>query len=187
MARVELLSEERVRDGFLAVDRAIVRYELADGSLSPPVVREKVERGNSAAVLIHDPSRDLLYFVRQFRYPLLSHGEPFPMEIVAGKIDEGETPESAVRREAQEELGLHLGGLQKIAAFFPSPGTSSEMIHVYYGEPAHGSGEPVPHVGDGEDLEVVSMSTSEAFQAVEDGSLNDGKTLLALLWLRSRQ
>jgi ADP-ribose pyrophosphatase len=186
MRSVEVLSEDRVRSGFLSVDRAELRYELPDGTLGPPVFREKVERGDSAAVLIAEPTTGRLLFVNQFRYPALRHGGGYLTEIVAGAIDAAETPEQAARREAKEELGVELGELVHIASVIPSPGTCSEMTHVYFAELAPDSGPPVPQQGGGEDLELVELSDSEAFRHVDAGEFGDAKTVLALLWLRSR-
>lgn len=177
-------SVRRVFDGFFKVDEATVAYEKPDGRWSEPAKRLSVERGDAAAVLIHDAERDLLTFVRQFRYPTLRHGEPWLLEIVAGMVDPGETAEEAARREAEEEVGVRVESLEKIADFYGSPGGMSEKISIFFAEARYeGGGGGL----EGEDLEVVQLSSAEALERLDRGDLHDGKTLVALLWFARRR
>ncbi len=116
MKQVQVLDRKRVFDGFLKVDEATVSYEKLDGSMSKPVKRQSLERGDSVAVLLLDRSTQELILVRQFRYPMLRHGEPWLLEMVAGMIDESETPEIAARREVFEEVRAEPLDLQPICA-----------------------------------------------------------------------
>ena len=175
---------ERMFDGHFKVDEATVTYEKADGTWSEPAKRLSVERGDAAAVLIHDVAKDFLIFVRQFRYPTRRHGEPWLLEIVAGAIDPGEDAEEAARREAMEEVGMRLDAIEKVAEMYGSPGGMSEKITVFYAEgilEARGGGL------DGEDVETVQMSTDEAFEMLGRGEIRDAKTLIALQWLALRR
>jgi len=72
--------------------------------------------------------------VRQFRYAALEHGNAWMVEVVAGLIDAGESPEAAIRREAVEEGRYDVGKLEPIATFYTTPGFSSERIALFYGE-----------------------------------------------------
>ncbi len=185
MRRVEVQEVERVLDARFAVDRATVRYERPDGSLSDPTDRLCVERGDAAAVLVHDRGAGELLLVRQFRYATLRHGEPFLVEVVAGSIDPGESPEEAARREALEETGYRVRDLRLAAQFYSSPGGLSEKLYIYYGEvgaedqASAGGGE------EGEDVEIVRLSVEDALRKVDEGEIKDGKTLVALLWMRT--
>ena len=171
---------ERVFDGHFSVDEATVAYERADGSWSEPVKRLSVERGDAAAALVRDVERDVLVFVRQFRLPTLRHGEPFLLEIVAGAIDEGETPDAAARREVEEEVGMTLSKLVRVAEMYGSPGGMSERITIFYAEGRrNGEGGGLP----GEDVERVEMSVTEALAMLRRGEIHDGKTQIALYWL----
>ena len=174
---------ERVFDGFFKVDRATVAYERPDGMWSEPVDRLSVERGDAAAVLVHDEAKDVLLFVRQFRYPTLRHGEPFLLEIVAGAIDEGEDAEEAARREAEEEVGMALTDLQEIALMYGSPGGLSELMTIFYAKGTRtGEGGGL----EGEDLETVEIGREEAIARMRQGEFRDAKTLIALQWLAGR-
>lgn len=179
MRQTRIESVRRVFQGFFAVDEATVTYEKPDGTWSPPSTRLSVERGDAVAVLIHDPARDVFLFVRQFRYPLVRHGEPWSLEIVAGGIDAGETPEAAARREAIEETGVTLERLMPITEFYSSPGGYSEKLTIYLAEGRYAGG------GGGledEDVEVVEIPRKEAYAMMERGEIRDGKSLVALLW-----
>ncbi|RYG21175.1 NUDIX domain-containing protein [bacterium] len=172
----------RVYEGFFSVDEATVTYEKADGTWSKPSKRLSVERGDAAAVLIHDLEKDTLIFVRQYRYPTARHGEPWPLEIVAGSLDEGETPEEAARRESEEEVGIKPDRLEKIAEMYSSPGGLSEKISIFYAEGRHtGGGGGL----EGEDVDLVEIPREEALAMVRRGEIRDGKSLVALLWLAS--
>lgn len=169
---------ERVFDGHFKVDEATVAYQKPNGEWSEPTKRLSVERGDAAAVLIYDEAKDGFLFVRQFRYPTARHGEPFLLEIVAGNVDEGETPEAAAVREAREEVGVEIRDVTKVAEIYGSPGGMSERITVFY---ACGTYDGGGGGLEGEDVEVVSMPTAEALAMMERGEIHDGKTQIALL------
>lgn len=184
MRQTRVDDRRRVFDGFFKVDEATVAYEKPDGSWSEPSKRLSVERGDAAAVLVHDTERDVLTFVRQFRYPTLRHGEPWLLEIVAGMVDPGETAQEAARREVEEEIGVRVESLERIAEFYGSPGGMSEKVSVFYAQARYeGGGGGL----EGEDLEVVEMPVVEALEGLENGDFHDGKTLVALLWLAGRR
>lgn len=189
MKRANVLSKQRVFTGFFGVDQVKVEFEKRDGSMSEPVSRLSVERGDAAAALVYDRESRCLLLVNQFRYPMMRHGEEWLTEIVAGSIKDGEPPEEAIRREILEEIGYKASALLSISKFISSPGGMSEVVHLYYTEvtakdrvTAGGGAED-----EDEDVEIVRLSIDEAIAMAEDGRLTDGKTLLALYWLKSHR
>lgn len=113
--------------------------------------------------------------VRQFRYPLERHFH----EIPAGKIDRGEDPLGAARRELAEECGYEAGEWRRLATIHPCIGYSDESIELYL---ARGL-TPVGHgPDDGEFLEVVRVEFAEALAWVREGKITDQKTVIGLLW-----
>ena len=183
----EVVSVERVFDGFFAVDRACVKFGLVNGEMSGEHQRLSVERGDSAAVLLHLAEEDAFLLARQFRYPCVSHGNAWLLEAVAGKIDGSETPDAAIRREATEEAGYRLGEMTKVGAFYGSPGGLSEITHVFYARVsaadriAVGGGVDI-----GEDVELVRIPSAEAVRLALSGEIRDAKALICLLWFAAQ-
>jgi nudix-type nucleoside diphosphatase (YffH/AdpP family) len=107
---------------------------------------------------------------------------------VAGRCDALEPPEATARREALEEAGLTLGRLERIAAYYPSPGIISEFITAFVGEAdlsAAGGlhGLPDEH----EDIRAVVVPLDAALAAVASGEIDNAPLILSLLWLARHQ
>ncbi|MFS2029162.1 MULTISPECIES: NUDIX domain-containing protein [unclassified Curtobacterium] len=175
---------EVVSDGWHVLRRTTLDVRRRDGRWDRQQ-RETYDRGNGAAVLPHDPERDTVLLTRQFRWPAYVNGHPDGMlvEAAAGLLDEDD-PETAVRREAAEELGIRLGSLTKVFDAFMSPGSVTERVHGYVG--AYTPADLV-HVGggledEGEDIEVLELPLDEALAMVADGRIADGKTIMLLQW-----
>ena len=134
MKRVVIERRERVYDGFFKLDETHLSYERFDGTMSEPVSRLALERGDSAAVLLYRPESKQIVLVNQFRYPTYEKGPGWIVETLAGVIDPGEDPEDAARREVLEESGYALRDLVHLSTFYVSPGGSSERIFLYLAE-----------------------------------------------------
>ncbi|WP_336696750.1 NUDIX domain-containing protein [Curtobacterium sp. USHLN213] len=176
---------EVVSDGWHVLRRTTLDVRRRDGRWDRQQ-RETYDRGNGAAVLPHDPERDTVLLTRQFRWPAYVNGHPDGMlvEAAAGLLDEDD-PETAVRREAAEELGIRLGTLTKVFDAFMSPGSVTERVHGYVG--AYTPADLV-HTGggledEGEDIEVLELPLDEALAMVADGRIADGKTIMLLQWV----
>jgi ADP-ribose pyrophosphatase len=173
---------------------ARLRYRRFDGRMSDPLTRLNFERGEAVGVLLYDTRRDAVVLVRQFRYPVYA-GLPREMrqgpgawrawllEIVAGVIEDDASAPQVARRELLEEAGYAIQGeLEFIATIYPSPGGSSERIHLYWGEAS--AAEPSSAGGgletEGEDTQVVVLPLQAAMEMVASGEICDGKTILAL-------
>jgi ADP-ribose pyrophosphatase len=119
--------------------------------------------------------------VRQFRPALRS----WTLEIPAGTLDGGESPEEAAVREMVEETGYRPVRLVPLLEFYPSPGLSDELIRLYFTDALEyvGVGERDP----GEvDMEVVFKTPGEVLRMIESGEVRDGKTIIAFLVARAR-
>lgn len=176
---------EVVSDGWHVLRRTTLDVRRRDGRWDRQH-RETYDRGNGAAVLPHDPERDTVLLTRQFRWPAYVNGHPDGMlvEAAAGLLDEDD-PETAVRREAAEELGIRLGTLTKVFDAFMSPGSVTERVHGYVG--AYTPADLVEAGGgledEGEDIEVLELPLDEALAMVADGRVADGKTIMLLQWV----
>jgi nudix-type nucleoside diphosphatase (YffH/AdpP family) len=179
-----IATEERYR-GWCRLYLATVR--LAGGAT---IAREIEDHGNAACVLPYDPERATAIVVRQWRMPLLHTGERTAiLEVIAGLIDGEETPESSARREADEEAGLRLRGLQPVLAAWTMPGISAERMHAFLAEyrAADRVGAGGGIAGENEEIEVIEMPLRTLAAMADAGTLTDLKTFALLQTLRLRR
>jgi len=183
--RVNVLSRKEVLNDFLSVQEAVVEFEKYDGHMSPPVRRLKLERGDSAAVLLYNLDEDVVALVEQFKWPTFDNGDGWILETVAGVVDHGETPEQAALRETFEETGFVVSTIEPVATFYVSPGGSSERIYLFCGyieaNSQRGDGGGLP--AENEDIRVRIFPRSLASSMIAEGKIIDAKTILALWWL----
>jgi nudix-type nucleoside diphosphatase (YffH/AdpP family) len=175
MKKVVMESNKRIFDDFFQIEEARLRYERFDGNLSQVVRRLNFERGDSAAAIVFDPKKQLITLVNQFKYPTYSKGPGWITEVVAGMLDNNESPETAIRREIIEETGYGVSQIEHISTFYVSPGGSSERIFLYYAEidrdnkVALGGGVP----GEQEDIITVELTVSDALSQIKSGEIAD--------------
>jgi len=112
--------------------------------------------------------------VRQWRYPM----GRYSLEIAAGRIEPGDTPEHTAARELEEELGLRAEAFRKLAEFSVAPGYCEERIHVYL---ATGLVKSAQNLDDDEEIESVQMPLAEALRLVRTGEIDDAKSIVGLL------
>jgi ADP-ribose pyrophosphatase len=164
------LSTQRVFDGkLLKVDRFEV--ELDDGRKA---VREIVNFPEVVVVIATRENQDILC-VRQFRKPI----EGFLIEAIAGKVDVGETPEEAAKRELKEETGYEAREIYKLGTVYPTPGYSTEKQHYFMtlvnGEPTKQSCD------DDERIELKWMSKNDLISMIcQRKETIDGKLMIAI-------
>ena len=138
-------------------------------------VREVVRHPGGVVILAELPD-GRIPFVRQLRYPM----NQVLLELPAGKLNRGEEPAVSAARELEEETGFRAISLKQVFSFFPPPGFCDELLHFFYtNELQQGS----PNLEPDEDITVEFYRLEEALEMIKGGQMNDGKTLLGLLWL----
>lgn len=185
-ATVEILEQNTVYQGFFRMEKYRLRHSLYAGGMSGTMSRELFERGHAAAALLYDPQRDEVLLLEQFRIGALeAPGGPWLVEIVAGMIDEGETPEQVVAREAIEEAGCAVSELAFVCDYLVSPGGTSERISLYVAR-IDASAEGGIHglAEEGEDIRVFRVAFDQAWAWLEQGIINSASPIIALQWLR---
>ena len=188
MGRVEIHDRRTLLDGFFRVEAVDLSHERPDGSMSPPLTRLNVDRGDGAAVVLHDPERRVVVLVRQFRYSTWEKGPGWLHELVAGTVSAGQDPEAVARAECLEEAGCEVDRLEPVGTFYLTPGGSSERIFLYYA-PVSAGQRRGPGGGleeEGESIEVLEWPEEEVWAALDAGRIADAKTLVGLMWLRRR-
>lgn len=174
--------------GFFAVNVHRLRHRRFDGSLSPELTREVFVVGDAVTVLPYDPWRDRVLLVEQFRMGPYGRGDPLPwqLEAIAGRIDPGETPEEAARREAMEEAGLELGRLEKVAEYYPTPGAVAEYLYSYVAlcDLPDGVAGIFGAAEEAEDIRGHLLSFDRLVAAMAAGEIGNAPLLLTGLWLQ---
>jgi nudix-type nucleoside diphosphatase (YffH/AdpP family) len=175
---------ELVASGWHVLRRTTFDYRHANGSWSTEQ-RETYDRGNGATILLYDTARQTVLLSRQFRFPVYVNGHPdgILIETAAGLLDEDD-PETAIRREAEEELGVTVGTLEHVFDVYMSPGSVTERLH-FYAAPytaASRTGAGGGLADDGEDIEVLELAFDDAMAMIEDGRISDAKAIMLLQW-----
>lgn len=175
---------EVTSDGWHVLRRTTFDYRRRDGRWERQQ-RETYDRGNGATILLHDADRGTVLLTRQFRFPAYVNGhlDGMLIEAAAGLLD-ADDPETAIRREAAEELGVAVGPLTHVLDAYMSPGSVTERLH-FYAAPytaADRTGAGGGLEEDGEDIEVLEVPFTEALAMTRDGRIADGKTIMLLQW-----
>lgn len=110
---------------------------------------------------------------RQYRYPY----DEVIYEFPAGKVDKGEDPIDAAKRELEEETGYLAQQIECIGLMYPSCAYTDEIIYLYV---AHDLVKTKQHLDENESVEVLEMSLQEVFQLIQKNQLKDAKSLCAL-------
>jgi ADP-ribose pyrophosphatase len=172
---------------FFAMEEFDLSFRRFDGSMSPKVTRAVFVACDAVTVLPYDPARDRVLVIDQFRTGPYARGDgqPWQIEVIAGRIDAGEAPEVAARREAEEEAGLHLDRLLPVARYYPSPGCSSEFIYSFVALtdlPDDAAGV-FGIAGEAEDIRGHLLSFDQLMALVVSGEVSNAPTLLTTYWL----
>lgn len=171
----ETLSSRKVFEG-RALKLRVDTVKLPSGK---ETTREIVEHENCVAIVALDDADNIL-LVKQFRKPV----EKDLLEIPAGGIDPGETPEDAVRREMREETGFLPQKVAKLGGFYSSPGFCTEYLHLYL------ASDLVPRplqAEDSESITLVRVPLAQITGLIASGAICDAKSIAGLLAFREYQ
>ena len=165
------LNEKEIFDG------KIIRVHLDDVELSDgtKTFREVVEHSGGVCVAALT-DKDELLMVRQYRYPF--HREL--LEVPAGKLEKGEDPLEAGKRELEEECGVVSDEVISLGEIYPTVAYCSEIIRMFAAKGLHKTQQ---HLDEGEFLGVEKVKFSDALSMVMNGKIRDAKTVSAILKL----
>ena len=163
----DVVASRRVHDGWIGLRVDTLRFASGrEGTI------DVVEHPGGVTIVAFDRDERLL-LVRQYRHPA---GREL-LELPAGTLEPGETPESCAERELQEEAGYRPGRLERLGGFYLAPGYCTEYQHVFLA-----SGLVANRLeGDEEALCQETASLDDALRLVAAGEIEDAKTVGALL------
>lgn len=185
--RAVIRSARVLSDDWGVLTKYDLSYRRSDG-VWQDMTRETYDRGHGAVVLPYDPERGTVVLTRQFRLPafLTGHDDDL-IEACAGLLDERD-PETAIRKEAEEETGMTLGRIERIGVFYMSPGSVTERLHFFVApySGAVDTSEKRGVEGEGEDIHVIEVALDEALAMIDDGRIIDAKTVMLIQHLALR-
>jgi len=165
----ELIERKYIHRGKV-LDLSLSRFRsLTKGDVTIEIVHHN---GGAAAIPLFEDGTIAL--VRQWRYPL----GRYSLEIAAGRIEPGDSPEQTAARELEEELGLRASNLRKLVEFNVAPGYCEERIYVFL---ATGLLKSIQNLDDDEEIESVRIPLADALELVRRGEIDDAKSIVGLL------
>jgi len=137
-------------------------------------IHRAIVQHHGSAVMMAVDARKRILLVRQYRVP----ARDYLWELPAGRLDKGETPLQAAKRELIEETGYRAKHWKKLVMFYPSPGFVAEKMTIFL---ATGLTEGRATPMEDERIEARWFTAKEIEQAIRSGKIVDGKTMLGYL------
>ena len=143
--------------------------EVSDGHKS---FREVVVHSGGVVIAAMKDENTIL-LVKQYRYPL----KKVNIELPAGKLEIGENPDEACKRELEEETGYRAKYWKSLGYINTTPGICTEKLYLYLAKDIEFVGE---HPDEGEIIKCCEYKLSEVFNMIQTGEINDAKTICTL-------
>jgi ADP-ribose pyrophosphatase len=134
-------------------------------------IKRSVVRHPGSAVMMAMDDKKRILLVRQYRLP----ADKYLWELPAGKVDQGEKPLDAAKRELVEETGYSARKWSKLASFWVSPGYVGERMTIFLATDLN-AGEATPM--DDEQIETRWFKRKEVHAMIREGKIEDAKTII---------
>lgn len=182
---VEIVRREEMYKRFFRVEKIFLRHKLFEGGWGKEIGRELFIRGNAVAVVLYDPKRDQIALVEQFRIGAMNEPNgPWLFEVVAGMIEQGESPEDVARRELLEEANISPYAMEAICDYLSSPGGTDEKLYLFCGLcDLTNAGGVYGLPEESEDIRVHVFAAEEVLGSIYSGSFNNAAAIICLQWL----
>lgn len=166
---------EKTLNSQMVYDGRIVKVykddvELADGHKS---FREVV-RHSGGVVIIAFKDKNTILLVKQYRYPIAKT----VLELPAGKLEKGEDPFEAAKRELEEETGYCANKWTDLGYINTSPGFSDEKLYLYLAQDLEFT---QCHPDEGEIIQAFEYKYEDVLEMIENGEINDAKTICGIM------
>lgn len=144
--------------------------QLSDGKKSMRIAIEHP----GGVVIVAKKSEDTILLVKQYRYPI----KETVLELPAGKLEYGEEPFLASKRELEEETGYRANSWQSLGYINTTPGICNEKLYLYLAQDLEFVGE---HPDDGEIIKCFEYKIQDVLEMIKNGEINDAKTICGLM------
>ncbi|GAB7257355.1 NUDIX domain-containing protein [uncultured Polaribacter sp.] len=181
-SRVKNIEKTVLSDNYYTLFKFNFDYQKSDGTWVKPM-REVYERGHGAGILLYNIQKQTVILIKQFRFPTFVHDndDGFLVEIPAGLLDQ-DNPEQCIIRETEEEVGIRLKSVKKVYEGYSSPGVLTEKMHFFVAE--YSDDMKVSEGGglasENEDIEVLEIPFTEAIDMLNNGKIEDTRTIVLL-------
>ncbi len=166
-------TEKTINSELIFDGRVVKLYkDSVELSTGQKTFREVVKHSGGVVILAFKGDKILL--VKQFRYPM----KEVMLELPAGKLEQGEDPFEAAKRELEEETGYCANKWTDLGYVYTSPGYSDEKLYLYKAEDLEFTH---CHPDEGEIIQAFEYKYDDVLKMIDNGQINDAKTLCALM------
>lgn len=175
--------EEKTTQTKVIYEGKVVQLQVDDVLLpnGKEAKRELIKHPGAVAIIPITKNKKIV-MVEQYRKPL----EKSIIEIPAGKLEKGESPEITAVRELEEETGYTTKKLTKVTSFYTSPGFADEIMYIYVSDELEKLDFP-PALDEDEFVEIHELTLAEAKQYIQEQRIHDAKTIYAILYLELQE
>lgn len=168
------LTERKGFDGKF-IKASVYDVELSNGKKA---IREVMHHPGGVVVVAQkdeNTTKDItILMVKQYRYPI----KQVSLELPAGRLEIGENPDLAIKRELEEETGYIAKTWKSLGHIFTTPGICDEKLYLYYATDLEFKKQ---NPDEGEIIEFFEYKIDEVFAMIKSGEINDAKTICALM------
>ena len=162
------LSEKKAFDGKF-IKASVYDVELANGRKA---IREVMHHPGGVVVVAQKDANTIL-MVKQYRYPI----KQVSLELPAGRLEVGEDPDLAIKRELEEETGHIAHTWKSLGYIYTTPGICDEKLYLYYATDLEFTKQ---NPDEGEIIEYFEYNLDEVIELIQNGEINDAKTICAI-------
>lgn len=124
-------------------------------------------------VVVAQKNENTILMVKQYRYPI----KQVSIELPAGRLEPNENPDSAIKRELEEETGYLAKTWKSLGYIYTTPGFCNEKLYLYHATDLTFKKQ---NPDDGEIIEYFEYKINDVFKMIKNGEINDAKTICAL-------
>lgn len=184
MKNIKILKKKSCYSGFNKINNYLFEFESFDEKNKLTCEKEIFERKDAIAIVLYDDINDKLLLIQQFRPGCyIKKNIDCPYEIVAGLVDNNDTMENAIIREAKEEANVNILKILKIGSFFPEISFSTREIHLFCGK--FDSSNISKYAGlksENEETKILLFSKDEVKNMLTNNQIINSHSLIGLQW-----